>query len=298
MQSANVESQTFDGLVEWGVGGGYFKILTAASACRVELFRGGNLVLLAPSVRAGFYQRVAFDKVRITNSGSQAIEFLTAPDEGGSDAFTANSVITSPLDADNADAKAALGAAGLVATLGRLLGYNGATWDRLRADNEGAGVGALRVARFGDAITRAATAFLGYGFQGLSAGNFAAVQLKNPAASGKLVYVDRISGAGGGVAGKMGLYRHDVDLATAIGAAANKDLGGAASSALLKKITGAALVGTVIAERRVDANGASGGYEFVFNPPLRLGEGEGLVVQLNTVSSDVDAAFEFREYAA
>src|SRR4051812_31987206 len=127
---ANIESQTFNGLVEWGLEGGYFKLLTAAASCRVELYKAGRLVLLAPSVRRGFYQIVDFDYVKITNTGAQLVEFLTAPAEGGSDALTGSLDITSPLITDSSDA-AALAGATLLGVVGRLQGYNGATWDRL-----------------------------------------------------------------------------------------------------------------------------------------------------------------------
>lgn len=92
---ANVESQTFNGAVEWILEGSYFKLLTAAAACRVELMKGGRTALLAPAVRNGFYQRIpgGYDLVRITNTGAQLVEFLTAPDEGGSDNFSGDVTI-------------------------------------------------------------------------------------------------------------------------------------------------------------------------------------------------------------
>jgi hypothetical protein len=82
---AETVSQTFNGLVEWRLEGNYFKLLTAAAAVRVELFLGGRTVLLAPSVAAGFYQRAAFDQVKVTTSSLILVEFLAAPEEGGLD---------------------------------------------------------------------------------------------------------------------------------------------------------------------------------------------------------------------
>lgn len=145
---ANVESQTFNGLVEWYVEGGYIKLLTAVANLKLELYKSGRIVLLAPAVKRGFYQKVDFDQVKITNTGAQLVEFLTAPEEGGSDALTGSFDITSPLAGDNADALAALGAAGVLGVGARLQAYNGATFDRLRADNIG-GVGALRMTERG-----------------------------------------------------------------------------------------------------------------------------------------------------
>jgi len=185
MIKAQVLSQTFNGRVEWIVEGGYFKIVTAAANLQAELYQGGVLVLLAPTVKAGFYQRVPFDRIVLTNTGSQLTEVLIAPDEGGSDAFTGSFVISSPLLGDNADNVAAAGAGSLVGVLSRqmawnpvtstfdrliatppssdafstgtkgylatfaaLYGYNGGSLDRVRADAIG-GAGALRVTERG-----------------------------------------------------------------------------------------------------------------------------------------------------
>jgi hypothetical protein len=89
-------SQTFNGQVEWRLEGNYFKLLSAAANVRVELFKGGRLVALAPSVPSGFYQRVlnpagdaGFDHVKITTGSSHLVEFVTAPDEGGIDRVNA-----------------------------------------------------------------------------------------------------------------------------------------------------------------------------------------------------------------
>jgi hypothetical protein len=80
-------SQTFNGRVEWQVPGGYFKILTGL-AVDVELWSKGVRVLNALACDAGFYQRVDFDKIVLTNAASQLTEFLAADQQGGSDRFT------------------------------------------------------------------------------------------------------------------------------------------------------------------------------------------------------------------
>lgn len=86
--SARKISQTFTGTVEWTIAGGYFKLLEAALAVDVELLQGGRSVARLDSVEGGTYLRQGFDTIRITSSSSQAIAFLVAPDEGGSDRFT------------------------------------------------------------------------------------------------------------------------------------------------------------------------------------------------------------------
>ncbi len=131
---ASFISQTFSVRTEFQVDGSYFKLLTSAAGSQVELYSGGVQILVAPAAKSGFYQRVDFDRVVITPSVNQLVEFLAAPDQGGSDAFTANSAITSPLDSDNADGAALLGANGLVAIASRLKAFNGTTYDRLRLE--------------------------------------------------------------------------------------------------------------------------------------------------------------------
>jgi len=69
---AQVISQTFAGRNEWLVEGSYFKILTAAANLQVELYQGAILVLLAPTVKAGFYQRAVFDRIVLTNSSPRS----------------------------------------------------------------------------------------------------------------------------------------------------------------------------------------------------------------------------------
>lgn len=131
--TANTETQTITGRTEWQIAGGYYKLIASSAAVALELWRNGRRVLYAPQATTGFYQFIAFDKIVITPGGSTTITFLAAPGEGGNDSIASNAQITGPLDGDNVDAGAALGANGLVAVAARLKGYNGATFDRLRS---------------------------------------------------------------------------------------------------------------------------------------------------------------------
>ncbi len=85
MSRAQRIPQTFTGTKEWLVQGGYFKLLTATYPVTIELFKDGAPTLYAASAEAGFYQRVDFDLVRITNPISQETAFLCASADGGSD---------------------------------------------------------------------------------------------------------------------------------------------------------------------------------------------------------------------
>lgn len=120
-------SQTFNGGVEWAVNGAFFKLLAAPAALKVELFKGGSRVLLADSADAGFYQRIEFDLVRLTNSFSQAVTWIYAPDEGGNDRLIGEvSVISGEL----ARSKAQVSFIGNAVTSGLAANYTyGALWN-------------------------------------------------------------------------------------------------------------------------------------------------------------------------
>ena len=125
---AETVSQTFNGLTEWRLEGNYFKLLTAASNVRVELFLGGRPVLLAPSVAAGFYQRAPFDQVKITTSALILVEFLAAPDEGGLDrAVTQIDNLYAATLANEGSAVVGVAAASVIAAA------SGRKWLRFRA---------------------------------------------------------------------------------------------------------------------------------------------------------------------
>jgi len=252
-------TQTFNGRAEWqGAPGAYFKLLTAAAACQVELYRQGVRVLLIPNAKAGFYCRASFDAVVITNAGSQLVEWIAAPDQAGSDAFTANANITSPLASDGR------------ATQG------------------------LAVVRFADLITDNNGAFLGRGSQAGAAANNAHVQLKNPAASGKTVYVDSATYEGNGTAQFVDFAFFDTDLTTDIGAGSSKTDGGAAGVAHVRAQNNATLLGaTSLTQAGAVANAA---YKWTFDPPLKLAQGRGVVMRAGTQNLTLAGGFEWREY--
>jgi len=293
---ASFISQTFAVRTEFYVDGAYFKLLTSAAGSQVELYLQGQPILVAPAAKAGFYQRTDFDRVVITPSVNQLVEFLAAPDQGGSDAFTANSVITSPLDADNADAAAALGANGLVAVAARLKAFNGATFDRLRSTDDGAGAGALRVSRFGDEIAKANGAFIGCVQPGPVAAAQSQAQIINPVGSGILVYVDRIDYSDGNGASQCIVSLSNVALATDQGTWPSKNLGGAASKAHLRTATsGAGAPVTVVQRVNTPLNQ---NIALMYDPPLRLVEGQSVVITDGTVNELINVTFQWREKAA
>jgi hypothetical protein len=79
-------TQTFNGRVEWIIGGaGFFKLMDSVTPVDVELWLGGRQVLEAEDAEAGEYYPVEFDRVVITTPVSQEVRWLYAPIGGGSD---------------------------------------------------------------------------------------------------------------------------------------------------------------------------------------------------------------------
>lgn len=86
--------------VEWGIAGGYFKLLAAAVAVDVELIKAGRKIALLEAVPGGTYLRTDFDAVRVTSSSAQQVDVLIAPQEGGSDRLTIDNLQASLLGAE------------------------------------------------------------------------------------------------------------------------------------------------------------------------------------------------------
>lgn len=143
-----------------------------------------------------------------------------------------------------------------------------------------------------DALTANGFAFVGFGSQVAVAGEYSHVQLKNPAASGKVLFIDSIEA---NIAASNGIQvsHYDADLTTLVGQAKSNDVGGTDSTAQIRRATNVALLGSNI---RGDDTGP-GRKIFDYDFPLRLGEGEAIVVAVTTANVQLNALFKFREYA-
>jgi hypothetical protein len=137
--------------------GDYIRLFTTSGNADVEVEcqKKGSPIFIATGVQAGLRKRTdeQFDRVVVTNGATpQTVTIYIGEGEVGYDQFNlvagAAVSISGPLSGDAADALATLGAAGLVAVSSRPFGFNGSTWDRLRADNIG-GAGALRITERG-----------------------------------------------------------------------------------------------------------------------------------------------------
>lgn len=319
-------TQTFNGQVEWQFAGGYFKLIATVSPVDVELWYQGRQVFTADQVSAGFYQREQFDKIKITTGALEAVTFLFAPDEGGTAGDVAIVSLPAPMnravdDTANipvagaastlpviaelavtdglfyyhvssvADGDAQGASAVLVGTAAKNVGWNGASWDRVRADNEGAGVGALRVTQFGDAIVDAAAAFFGGGQQAAGgAGTNAMVQLWNGGA--KNLYLDRAIIAIDTSADLIDLNYHNAAFGTDTTQARNKLIGGAAPTATVRRQAPAGGVGTKISQFRMGFDQAR---PLEFSPPIKIPPGFGVHFERNATNIALEAHFEWRE---
>lgn len=206
MRAKKYSLNTINGTIELDIAGGYWKLMSATTAIGVELLASGNQALLAESIDAGFYQRIRFDKIRITDTGAQAITFLVAPDEGGSDRFTGAFSLTGFAALNPEDARYFL---------------------------------------FGDDETLDGEAFHGTAPAGPVAAQVSLVQLWNPVGSGKLAYVDQFEFTNLAATSRFELRQNAAALGAVIGQFPKK-IGGGASVMELRGGTSAAPGGTVI----------------------------------------------------
>lgn len=147
---------------------------------------------------------------------------------------------------------------------------------------------------FGDTQATLNNSFIGGVEQtAAGAGTFSHGQLFNPNASGKTIFVDRISWRPGANNSAGIAMSGATTLATLVGTGINKNQGGAASVAQLRSGAPAAGFGTVfwlggslaIVER-----------DIFLKPPIVLGPNEGVHVGERVANDLADVNFEWREY--
>lgn len=261
---------TINGTVELDIAGGYFKLMVApADVAEIELLNDGNQALQALAVPAGFYQRIRFNKIRIRHTGAQAIKILVAPDEGGSDNFTGTFT-----------------AQGTLGTLAQRL-LNGV--NMLVVDPHGA--------IFADDISAAGQAFMRSLTIGASVGNYSHVQIHNPAGSGVVAYVDRLRIIAPGAVANLIINTHNAAITNDNGGGFNKDLGAAESACNIRHQHNGAQLGTNTL-LQVTAGANVHMPDMVFEPPLRLGEGEGVLAVWASQNIALTAGWEWREKAS
>jgi hypothetical protein len=269
-----------NGLAKFPLPGRYLELLSTVNPVRVTGYDKHERVLFDyRDVAQGFWvdrrDREPFARIEITTGASELVNFLVT------DGMAGNRSVPSDLTSDAARL------VGIVyGSLGQLvqLALNAVNLLRVHP------VGAI----FADDHVAGNEAFIGVRQQAAVAANYGHIQLKNEAASGKIVYVDKVTctGASGGAA-YAELCHHDASL-TDIAAGVNKNLGGAAATAHLRQTDNAAQQGTMIARKYLTGTSDA---VFEFNPPLRLGEGEAVLTRLNVVNLAHTTTFEWRERA-
>lgn len=295
--NAEKVAQVFNGLNRWDIAGAFFALLSTVGTVDVVLYRAGRPVLRAAGVQGGYFQRINFDRVEITNSSNSLTEWHYGPDEGGI-AGAVTATIISPMVSDALDAQNPIGSVVAVAAHMKALSPS-SSWDRLRSSILRGLRGHLHVidqAQPNDHATENDQAYTGLGTQAAVAGQFSHIQLKNPLASGKVLFLDRVrftAGAGLGVAQRIDMGQVNADLTNNTGSVQRKNLGGVGSAAQVRVQANAASLVAVIHSWRIA--GALRQTEN-FCPPVRLAAGEGYAIVSPTVNQALDAEFEFREY--
>lgn len=202
------------------------------------------------------------------------------------------SVTTPAPVADNADAQTPVGATGILPALARIEAFNGATFDRARSENEGAGLGALRVIRFSDAIVRAGSAFVQTFTQPAVSGQNPHGELFNPLGSGVFLYVDYVEIQPSVAVFEAQIAPNSAALITAVGAGVNKNIGSPGSKGLVSMQTAAGLLGSPFAVIYVNTTQVS---TVKFDPLIRLGPGSALMIQGTVTNQLLKANFHWRE---
>jgi len=143
-----------------------------------------------------------------------------------------------------------------------------------------------------DALTAANQAFASCASSGPLVGLLATVQLWNPAASGKIVFVDRVHVSSNGTPSDIAIGLTNVQIATYLQNGQNKNnVVPTSGVAELYQEGRAAFLGTKLWQ----SDYAYEPIEAVFSPPVRLPAGTGLIVVALLGNMNVQAAYQWRE---
>lgn len=145
---------------------------------------------------------------------------------------------------------------------------------------------------FGDDETADGEAFHANSSAGAVAAQVAFVQLFNPAASGKILYIDAFDVGDGTAADRIEMRQHNAAIGALINTGVNKNDGGAAGVAQFRAGASAAPGGTVIRNFIVAVNTE---LRVSLKAPIRLTEGRGISLISFTVNHAIIGGFEWRE---
>jgi hypothetical protein len=150
---------------------------------------------------------------------------------------------------------------------------------------------------YGDDETDDGNAFVIQATAAAVAASYSQVQVFNPAASGVVFYLDKVTFAPTGGADYYILRRQTAALANVDSSGQSKDLGGAACVTVSRNESSGAGVGTAYGQGYARSS-TDGSTVMEFNPPIKLGAGEGFSIQRGTANAALYAQFEGREYTA
>ena len=148
---------------------------------------------------------------------------------------------------------------------------------------------------FGDDETADGEAFHSGSSAGAVAAQVSFVQLFNPAASGKIAYIDGFDFAGATAADRFEMRQHAAAIGALINTGFNKNDGGAAGVMQLRAGASAAPGGTVVRNwyRPINESLIAS-----LKAPIRLAEGRGVSIISFTVNTLMVGNFDWREKAA
>lgn len=246
-------------------GGNFFMLIDTTAPLDVTLVHGGAEIEKAESVEAGFKAHARFADLR--EDGGRYF------DEARLLSATAQTVRVGISD----------GAGGYDRALGEV------TSEPKLTQSAASPVGM-------DAITNNGFAFYGVMSLGAVAGEYANLQILNPAASGKVIYLDRIVVATSGAV-TIDAGQYNTALAVEAGTPVNAKVGGAASAmSLLRQSVVAELVyaGAQYVQVPIAANAP---YEILLPRPILLSAGQGVVIRSRSPATTIYGNMEWREYA-
>lgn len=152
--------------------------------------------------------------------------------------------------------------------------------------------GDARYYRFGDYEAQQSESFIGGSPSAAVAAQVGFVQLFNPAASGKIIYVDDFSFWEGTAADRFELRTHNAAIGAGVATLGNKRIGGAAGVAQVRFGTSAAIPGTLVGVYAALANTLM---RITPKAPIVLPEGFGIHINSFTANVSVGGTFEWRE---
>lgn len=129
-----------------------------------------------------------------------------------------------------------------------------------------------------------------------AAGEYPAIQLWNPAGSGVNIYVNHLSVNAVSAGLALILKKYNIALSTVYHAAINKmDSTISPTSKTYVQSMVSTTIGSTYGQISLDQSGI---YDFLKSSPIKISEGEGLLVLSTTVASTIKANFDFEEVAA